>query len=316
MIRFLAPWWLLSVVVVLVLAAVYVWALLRRRTYALRFSNVDLLKSIAPKGAGWHRHVAAGVFAVSVLMLSVGMARPAVDVHQPLERATVVLAIDVSLSMKATDVSPNRFAAAKDAAKLFVRQLPKSYNLSLVSFAKSATVAVSPTKDHAQIDSAIDHLRLQESTAIGDAIFASLEAIANVPSDGAKKAAPARIVLLSDGFTTSGRSNDEAAQASSRAKVPVSTIAFGTQAGSVSVEGTEVPVPVDGDALKKIASETDGKFYTAVTAKQLKEVYRDLGSSVGERTVAHDVTRWFLAIGTLLALVAAGLSLLWTGRIV
>ena len=219
MIRFLAPWWLLCVAAVVVLAGVYVWAQLRRKKYAVRFSNVNLLRSIAPRVPGWRRHVIAGALAVGVLALSLGMARPAVDVEKPLERATVVLAIDVSLSMKATDVAPDRLKAAQNAAKLFVKQLPKSYNLSLVSFAKTANVLVPATKDRAQVNSGIDHLKLAESTAIGEAIFASLQSIANVPADGAKNAAPARIVLLSDGFTTSGRSNDEATQAALAAKV-------------------------------------------------------------------------------------------------
>lgn len=315
MIRFLAPWWLLCVAAVVVLAGVYVWAQLRRKKYAVRFSNVNLLRSIAPRVPGWRRHLIAGALAVGVLALSLGMARPAVDVDKPLERATVVLAIDVSLSMNATDVAPNRLKAAQNAAKLFVKQLPKSYNLSLVSFAKTANVLVPATKDRAQVTSGIDHLKLAESTAIGEAIFASLQSIANVPADGAKKAAPARIVLLSDGFTTSGRSNDEATQAALAAKVPVSTIAFGTPNGSVAVEGTQVPVPVDGDALHKIASQTNGKFYTAVTASQLKNVYKDLGSSVGKRTEARDVTRWFLGIGLIVVLASVCVSLLWTGRI-
>ena len=243
------------------------------------------------------------------------MAKPSTDVKEPLERATIVLALDVSLSMQAADVDPDRITAAKAAAKDFVRELPKSYNLALVSFAKSATVVVSPTKDHDQVTAAIDGLQLQESTAIGEAIFASLQAVQSVPADGAQGAPPARIVLLSDGYTTYGRPNDAAAQAAAQAKVPVSTIAFGTQEGVVDLNGTRTPVPVDRDALQKIAQQTDGKFYAAATAQELKDVYRDLGSSIGYRSKPREITQWFVGIALLFGLAAAAMSLVWTSRL-
>jgi Ca-activated chloride channel family protein len=315
MIRFLEPWWLLAVLAVLATAGAYVLVQLRRKTYAVRFTNVALLKSIAPKGPGWRRHVAATAFLLSLLILSAGLAKPATDIQEPLERATIVLAIDVSLSMQATDIEPDRFRAAKEAAKLFVGQLPRSFNVALVSFAKSATVVVSPTKSHAQVTAAIDSLQLQESTAIGEAIFASLQAIQSVPADGAAGAPPARIVLLSDGYTTYGRPNEEAAQAAKTANVPVSTIAFGTQEGVVDLNGSRTPVPVDRDSLAAIATTTDGKFYEAVTAAELKDVYRDLGSSIGYRSTPREVTQWFAGLALLFALAAAAMSLIWTSRL-
>jgi Ca-activated chloride channel homolog len=315
MIRFLEPWWLLLVLATLALAGAYVLVQLRRKTFAVRFTNIALLQSIAPKSPGWRRHLAATAFLLCLLVLATGMAKPATDVEEPLERATIVLAIDVSLSMQATDIEPNRFEAAKEAAKLFVEELPRSYNLSLVSFAKSATVAVSPTKDHGQITSAIDRLELQESTAIGEAMFASLQAIQSVPADGAAGPPPARIVLLSDGFTTYGRPNEEGAEAASAANVPVSTIAFGTQEGVVDLNGTKTPVPVDRDALAKIATQTDGKFYEAVTAAELKDVYRDLGSSVGHRSTPREITQWFVGVALLFGFAGAVMSLLWTSRL-
>jgi Ca-activated chloride channel family protein len=315
MIRFLEPWWLLLVLVALALAGAYVAVQFRRKTYAVRFTNIALLQSIAPKSPGWRRHLAATAFLLSLLVLAAGMAKPSTEVEEPLERATIVLAIDVSLSMQATDIDPSRFDAAKEAAKLFVEELPRSYNLSLVSFAKSATVAVSPTKDHGQVIAAIDRLELQESTAIGEAMFASLQAIQSVPADGANGPPPARIVLLSDGFTTFGRPNDDGARACAEANVPVSTIAFGTQEGVVDLNGTRTPVPVDSDALAKIATQTDGRYYEAVTAEQLADVYRDLGSSVGFRSVPREVTQWFVGIAFLFALTAAAMSLAWTSRL-
>jgi hypothetical protein len=211
MIRFLQPWWLLAVLSVLLVAGAYVLRQFRRRTYAMKFTNVELLRSLAPKGLGWRRHVAAGAFLLSLLSLAFAMARPSIDREEPLERATVMLAIDVSLSMEADDVQPNRIEAAQEAAKAFVQELPPTYNLGLVSFAKSANVLVSPTKDRAAVISGIDGLTLAEATATGEAVFTSLDAIRTVPADGADGAPPARIVLLSDGYRTSGRSVEDAA---------------------------------------------------------------------------------------------------------
>jgi Ca-activated chloride channel family protein len=315
MIRFLSPWWLLLVLPVLALAGAYVAAQWRRKTYAVRFTNVALLAKLAPRSPGWRRHVTAAAFLLSLLVLATGMAKPSTEVREPLERATIVLALDVSLSMQATDVQPDRFAAMKEAAKLFVKELPDSYNLGLVSFAKNAAVIVSPTKEHTQVDQAIDNLQLQESTAIGEAVFASLQAIASVPADGAAGPPPARIVLLSDGFNTFGRGTDQAAEAASTANVPVSTIAFGTQEGVVELDGRPIPVPVDRDTLATLADATKGKYYEAVSAGELKDVYRDLGSSVGYRSRPHEITQWFVGLALLFGFAAGVLSLLWTSRL-
>jgi Ca-activated chloride channel family protein len=309
MIRFLSPWWLLLVLPVLLLAAAYVAAQWRRKAYAVRFTNVDLLAKLAPRSPGWRRHVTAAAFLLCLLVLALGTAKPSTEVREPLERATVVLALDVSMSMKATDVEPDRFSAMKDAAKLFVKELPKTYNLGLVSFAKSAAVIVSPNKEHDQVTQAIDNLQLQESTAIGEAVFTSLQAIASVPADGAAGPPPARIVLLSDGFNTFGRGPDQAADAASQANVPVSTIAFGTQEGIVDLDGRAVPVPVDRHTLDALAQATHGKYYEAVSAEELKNVYRDLGSSVGYRTRPHEVTQWFVGLALLIGFAAGVLSL-------
>lgn len=315
MIRFLQPWWLLAVAPVLAMAAAYVWRQLRRRAYAVRFTNVDLLKSLAPKGLGWRRHVAAGAFLLALLALATGMARPSIDAKEPLERATVMLAIDVSLSMEADDVQPNRLAAAQEAAKEFVQQLPDTYNLGLVSFAKSANVLVSPSKDHEAVVQAIDGLQLAEATATGEAVFTCLQAIQMVPADGASGPPPARIVLLSDGYRTFGRTVEEAAAAASAANVPVSTIAFGTDAGVVDIGGQLQRVPVDRLSLAQLAETTSGFFYEAASATELKRVYEDMGSSIGHRIKPREITQWYLGVGLLFALAAGAMSLLWTSRL-
>jgi Ca-activated chloride channel family protein len=315
MIRFLQPWWLLALLPVLIVAGAYVWRQFRRQAYAVRFTNVDLLRTLAPKGLGWRRHAAAGAFLLSLAALGTAMARPSVDTEEPLERATVMLAIDVSLSMEADDVAPTRIEAAQEAAKAFVSELPPTYNLGLVSFAKSANVLVSPSKDRSSVNAAIDGLTLAEATATGEAVFTSLEAIRSVPADGAAGAPPARIVLLSDGYRTSGRSVEDASAAAAAANVPVSTIAFGTDAGVVDIRGQMQRVPVDRLSLEQMADATKGYFYEAASVTELKQVYEDMGSSIGHRVEPREVTQWYAGLALLFGLLAAAMSLLWTSRL-
>jgi len=316
MIRFLQPWWLLAIVPVLALAGAYVWRVLHRRSYAVKFTNVDLLKSIAPKGLGYRRHLAAGAFLLTLLTLATAMARPSVDKKQPLQRATIMVAIDVSLSMQATDVAPTRLQAAQTAAKEFVRTLPASYNVGLVSFAKTANVLVSPSKDRDAVIQGIDGLQLAEATATGEAVFTCLAAIQSVPADGAAGPPPARVVLLSDGYRTAGRPIEDAAQAAAAANVPVSTIAFGTDDGTVSIGGETQRVPVDRAALQQLAETTRGHYYEAASLPALRQVYQDMGSSIGYKTVPTEITYWYVGAALLFAFAAAGMSLLWTSRLV
>jgi Ca-activated chloride channel family protein len=315
MIRFLQPWWLLALLPVLAVAGSYVWRQFRKRQYAMRFTNVDLLRTLAPRGLGWRRHAAAGAFLLSLVALGTAMARPSVDKQEPLERATVMLAIDVSLSMEADDVKPTRIEAAQEAAKAFVNELPPTYNLGLVSFAKSANVLVSPSKDRASVIAGIDSLTLAEATATGEAVFTSLDAIRSVPADGANGAPPARIVLLSDGYRTSGRSIEDAAAAATAANVPVSTIAFGTDTGVVDIRGQLQRVPVDRLSLQQLADTTKGFFYEAASVSELKKVYEDMGSSIGHRVQPREVTQWYAGAALLFGLMAAALSLVWTSRL-
>jgi Ca-activated chloride channel homolog len=315
MIRFLEPIWLLALVPVFGVAALYVLRQLRRRAYAVRFTNVELLEKVAPRGLGTRRHLAAGAFLLMMVTLGCALARPATDAKQPLERATIMIAIDVSLSMQASDVAPTRIEAAKEAAKEFVKTLPDSYNIGLVSFAKSASVLVSPSKDKAAVTQAIDALQLAEATATGEAVFTCLSAIQSVPADGTAGPPPARIVLLSDGYRTAGRPIEDAAAAAAAANVPVSTIAFGTDQGRVEIQGQSQPVPVDRPSLQKLAETTRGHYYEAASLPQLKQVYQDMGSSIGFKTVPREITQWYVGIGLLFAFAAAGMSLLWTSRL-
>ena len=316
---FQSPLWLLALLVVAGLVALYVVLQLRRKAYAARFTNVALLGSIVPRRPGWRRHLAFGIVALGLATLVVSLGVPSTEVRVPRERATVVMAVDVSLSMQATDIQPDRFRAMQSAAKEFVDVLPDRINLGLVSFAGTATTLVPPTTDRAQVANAIDHLKLAESTAIGEAIFTSLTAIENFQStveSGDRTPPPARIVLLSDGTNTVGRPDTQAVDAARAAGVPVSTIAFGTDYGTLDLDGETVPVPVDRVKLRNIADDTGGSFHEAATAAELEQVYADLGSQIGYTTEPKDVSYWFVRAGLLLALVGACLSLFWTNRLV
>jgi Ca-activated chloride channel family protein len=316
---FQSPSWLLALLAVAGLVALYVVLQLRRKAYAARFTNVALLGSLVPKRPGWRRHLAFGVVALGLATLVVSLAVPSTEVRVPRERATVMMAVDVSLSMQATDIEPDRFRAMQSAAKEFVDVLPERINLGLVSFAGTATTLVPPTTDRAEVAQAIDNLDLAEATAIGEAVFTSLTAIENFQSSlgpGEEEAAPARIVLLSDGFSTVGRKDTQAIEAARAAGVPVSTIAFGTDYGTLDLDGETVPVPVDRATLEEIADQTGGSYSEAASAAELEQVYADLGSQIGYTTEPQDVSYWFVRGGVLLALIGAVLSLFWTNRLV
>jgi len=317
---FLSPGWLWLLLVVAALLIVYLVLQLRRRAYAVRFANLDLLGKLAPKRPGWRRHLAFAALLLALASLTVAMAKPTRDTKVPRDRATVMMAIDVSLSMRAEDVSPTRLEAAQAAAKEFVGLLPPRINLGLVTFSGTATVAVSPTTDRASVLRAIDNLELAERTAIGEAIFSCLDAVKTFQAqlqgtDPSEGNAPARIVLMSDGSNTWGRSPEQAVGAAKQAAVPVSTIAFGTDTGYIDLEGQRVVVPVDHEKLKEIADGTGGSYYAAASAEQLSSVYRDLGSQIGYTTERREITTWFVGIGLLFAFGAAGLSLLWSNRL-
>jgi Ca-activated chloride channel homolog len=315
---FQSPLWLLGLLAVAALVGLYVLLQLRRKAYAARFTNVALLSSLVPRRPGWRRHLAFGLVALALGTLIVSLAVPSTEVRVPRERATVVMAVDVSLSMRANDIQPSRFEAMQTAAKQFVDVLPARINLGVVSFAGSATTLVPPTTDRRQARGAIDHLKLAESTAIGDAIFTSLTAITNFQAtleSSGEELPPARIVLLSDGYSTVGREATQAIDAANAAQVPVSTIAFGTDYGTLDLNGENVPVPVDRSTLQQIADETDGSYSEAASAKELEQVYEDLGSQIGYTTELKDISPWFVRGGLLFAFLGVVASLLWTNRL-
>jgi Ca-activated chloride channel family protein len=313
--RFPVRLWLL--VAVAALAVAYIATAARRRSYAVRFTNLALLDTVAPKRPGWRRHLPALFMLLALAGMVGAFAKPVRGKRVPRERATIIVAIDTSLSMEANDVKPSRIAAAKVAAKSFIDILPPRLNVGLVTFNGTAVVRVAPTRDREEVRAAIDQMRLGERTAIGEAIYASLDAIKAADTADGKAKIPARIVLMSDGTTTTGRPDAQAAAAAKKAKVPVSTISFGTPEGTINLPGQDVPVSVavNPDALDKIANATGGTAFNAATADELKKVYADIGSSVGYTTVDVDISASFVAASMVLLFLAAGLSQLWFSRL-
>lgn len=313
---FLSPTRLYGLLAVIALTLAYLVLGLQRSRYTVRFTNVSLLDTVAPRRPGWRRHLAAAAFLLGSAAMVVAWARPAEETLVPRERATVVLAIDTSLSMEAADVVPTRLEAAKAAALTFVDELPEQINVGLVTFDGIARVRVTPTTDRGPVRSAIEGLELGPATAIGEAILAGLDSIDLAPlvdTDG--EPVPATMVVMTDGKTTVGRPDADAAEAAVDAEVPVSTIAFGTSRGTIVIDGEIQPVPVAEEPLRAIAETTGGEFFQAESLGELESVYADIGSSIGFETEEREVTDRFVGYAAVMLLVSTALSLLWFQRI-
>lgn len=314
--QFLAPQRLWFLIGVALMGAAYVAAQFVRRKHVVSFTNVDLLDALAPSRPGWRRHVVAALYIAAATIGVLGVAQPArTTIEQTESGGRIVLAFDVSLSMEATDVSPDRLHAAQKAALDFVNQVDNNIEVGLVSFNGTVNVRVGPTLDHAAVSQAIDRLTLGEGTAIGDALVQAVDVVGPQTADSKNRPTGA-IVLLSDGETTVGRPTSEGATAAADAKIPVYAIAFGTASGTVvDPDGTVVPVPVNLDELMGVADTTGGKFYAASTSKALDGAYReiseDLNTGAGDPVEKVTEITWrYLAAA--LSLLAAGWTLgLW-----
>ncbi len=314
--NFLAPDRLWLMLIPLLGVAGYLWSLRRHEQFAVRFSNFELLDSVMPDRPGWRRHLPAVAALLGVVALVMAIARPVMAVTAPREEATVILAVDVSLSMDAMDIPPSRIGAAKEAALRFVDLAPEDLRIGVVAFAGIALAAHAPSNDATAVRSAIERLSLAEGTAVGEGIYAAIDLIAldvaQAEGDGGEAV---HIVVLSDGETTTGRSEVDAAHEAASRGLPVSTVSFGTPAGAINYAGEVVPVPVNEGALRQVADITGGRFTGAASADEFQEILDSVGSQVGYTTEEREVWEWFLGAG-LGVLVLAGVgSLVWFSRI-
>jgi Ca-activated chloride channel homolog len=315
--------------------AAYLLTQRRRARYAVRFTNLDLLASVVQSAPGWRRHLPPALYLGALAALLIALARPQATVPVPRDQATVMLVMDVSGSMEATDVQPSRIVAAKSAARSFLDQLPDGFRVGLVSFSSEARTLAPPTADRSTVRRAIEDLRPGGGTAMGDGLAHALEtgaaatqaasAPTPVPSPASSgqpptaEQPPLAVVLLSDGANTLGRT--EPAQAAQRAQqmgVPVFTIALGTPGGTLDlVQGgrrTSMRVPPDERTLQQIAETSGGRFFRAPTEEDLRTVYQSLGSRIGFVEERQEVTVLFAAGALALMLAGSSLALAWFNR--
>jgi Ca-activated chloride channel family protein len=320
---FAHPWFLLFLLAVLGFVVFYTAAQIARRRRVLRFANTELLESVAPNRPSRWRHLPAILLTASLLLLTIALAGPTNDMRVPRNRAVVMLVIDVSQSMRATDISPSRLVAAQGAAKQFVDELTPGVNLGLISYAGNATVLVSPTTNRDATKRAIDALQVADKTATGEAIFTALQAIAVVGAviGGGDTPPPARIVLFSDGKETMPANPDNpkgaftAARTAKDQGVPVSTISFGTPNGYVDVNDQRVPVPVDDETMKKVAQLSGGTAYNAASVAELRNVYATLQEQIGYEPARGDASAGWLRLGALLLAIGALAAVLINRRL-
>jgi Ca-activated chloride channel family protein len=313
----LAPsrlWWL---AVVAALVVTYLVLQSRRRGEGARFASTPLLASVAPDRPRWRRHVAAAGVGLTLMALVVGLARPAWAQRVPREDAVVVLVLDTSDSMLATDVAPSRLEAAVVAAEEFVEGMPDRFSVGLVASARTASVLVSPTDAHAAVVDALHGLSTSPGTNTGAGLDAALDAVEAVLGpeaagpDGGEGAAT--VVLLSDGATAEAPL-DAATERAAEAGVPVNTIAYGTDAGTIEVDGEETPVPADPAALAEVADATGGDTFEAGSADALRGIYDELSGRISYVVEQREVVGSFLGAGFVALAATAALSMLWTAR--
>jgi Ca-activated chloride channel family protein len=322
-VSFASPYVLLLLLALPVLAGLYAGEQQRRARAAEAFAVQRMQPSVAPRRPRWRRHMPMLAFLFAMIVLTAAAARPQRSVATPVERASIMLATDVSGSMTATDVQPNRLVAAKQAARAFLDKVPARVNVGVMAFNQTPTVLASPTTDREAARTAIAKMTPSGGTASGEAIATALTALRTNPKSQAGKnqqAAPAAIVLLSDGKSTSGRSAVQAARAAGQAGIRVYTVALGTPGGTITVPkrggGTQTQqVPPDPQALAQIAQAAGGKTFTASTTSGLSEVYQKLGSQLGHKIKKKEITAEFAGGGLALLLLGGVMSLGWFGRL-
>ena len=340
---FLWPTLLWSLVAVPLLVLLYVWLLRRRKRIALPYANLALVKEAMGKGVGWRRHVPPALLLLAITVLLVATARPTAVITLPLAEQTIILAMDVSGSMRATDVQPSRLEAMQAAGKAFLTDLPRNVRVGVVSFAGTAAIVQPPTFSREDVVAAIDRFQLQRATAIGSGIILSLAAL--FPDAGIDLSQitgarampvplgqqPARpeftpvepgsyasgaIILLTDGQRTTGPDPVEAATMAADRGVKIYTVGIGTKEGdTIGFEGWTMRVRLDEDTLKHVAQITRAEYFYAGTADDLKKVYQGLSSRMVMEKKETEISGLFAAAAALLTLLATGLSVAWFNRI-
>jgi Ca-activated chloride channel family protein len=332
--------WLLALVPALVL--LYVWLMHRRKKNTVRYASLSLVRQAAGKGPGWRRFVPPALMLMAIATLMIAVARPLAVVTLPSQQEVIVLAMDVSGSMRATDVQPNRLVASQEAAKAFIKELPRSVRVGVVSFAGTAAVVQPPTQSREDVYAAIDRFQLQRGTAIGSGIVLSLATLfpdANIdlsqitgarsmppgPGDKPKKEftpvppgsyGSGAIILLTDGQRTTGPDPMDAAKMAADRGVKVYAVGVGTKEGeTIGFEGWSMRVRLDEDTLKGIANLTRAEYFYAGNAGDLKRVYQSLSTRLVVEKKETEISALFAAVAAFLVVAAAGLSVAWFGRV-
>jgi Ca-activated chloride channel family protein len=348
---FLWPEFLWGLWALPVLVFIYVWLMRRRRRTSVRLASLSVVReAMLGKGPGWRRHVPPFILLMALAALLLASARPVMSIALPSTEQTIILAMDVSGSMRATDVEPNRLVASQAAAKAFLGSLPRHVKVGIVAFAGTAQVVQPITLSRADLNAAIDKFQLQRATAIGSAIVVALSELfpeqgidlgqmtfalrgdpfevfghaIDQPKQEKKPFVPvapgsynsAAVILLTDGQRTTGVDTEEATQMAAERGVRVYTVGVGTVEGEViGFEGWSMRVRLDEETLKTIARTTQGEYFYAGTAENLKKVYETLGSRLTLQKKETEVSGLLALLGALLVVLAAGLSLLWFHRI-
>lgn len=311
---FLNPWALWLLVLVPLLGGLYLALQQRRKSYAVRFTNLELLETVAPKTPGWRRHVAPVLLLLTLVFLIGAIARPVARVRIPREQASIMLVMDVSGSMAATDLEPNRISAAKDAASEFLDSLPDRMRVGLVSFSDYASLVTPLTTDKEVVGEALDRLRLQGGTAMGDGLSVALDQIDAERQAGEE--VPASILVLSDGESNRGLPAGEVAERAKTAAVPVYSIGIGTEEGVIGRDGDRlVRITLNRAELEGVANATGGEYFESSSAESLEEIYRSVGSSLGFREERQEITAYVAGLAVVFLVATAVLSLLWFQRL-
>ena len=317
---FESPLALIGLVVVPVVVALYAIRERRRLDFAARFTTPGLLPNLVDSAPGWRRHLPLAVFLVALAAMIVGVARPQASVSVKREEATVIIAIDSSLSMSSRDVRPSRLVAAQNAARAFVDKLPKKFRVGVIGFSGRAYVAVPPTEDRPLVYRAVGSLHAGQGTALGDAVALALK-LAQRERDSSGKVPPTSVLVISDGAQMSGRTRPEVAALQARnLHIPVYSVVVGTQDGVVTVPlaggyQAQLRVPPDPATLRRVAQASGGKFFETLRDSRLKQIYENLGSRLGRRRETRQIGDLFAGGSAAFLLFGGALSALWFRRV-